>query len=406
MKKYTIVLLTILIGCISNQQDSNQSNSSQPYINAIHPNSLSKNLVDLLWGNSNYYDTSNYLEASIFYINKSDYKKASIFFEKSYDLNLLNIGGFTGFKFDNRYFAQNYEHYCLFRLDEFTKNIGDNALLNQLLQAIFQRKDSLYKLSYAEFFCFNSDNLADNISYIKSLQKEYPKSLRLDYLLANQYLKGKNLDTALALFDNLIKSDYYALPSLRNVIQYLSDAHDTLINKYLFILDTKYPSACDLFKLNKSFKKTSFDSLPLICSSCINSVFQRDSVYAGVLLAQYYLSINNIGKADSMAENYIQNLDKKTFDSTVLFEGGNYMDLKMRILFKEKKYSALCDFIKFKLQDNPVINIDNASQLRMYIQNLYIGYISFDLTNFNSFFESNFHSCFKENSDSNNPKNL
>ena len=392
--KYCIVIFNIIMlnSCICNR--------SVPYHDSptakVDSLPLSQNLEDLFWGNIDFRDTSNYLEASMFNLNKSDYKSACILIQKSYSLHQLNIGGFSGFQFNKDYFAQAYEQYFLFRLNGFTNNIGDRALLNQLVGAIIDPKSSLYKLFYVEFLYLNSDDYEGNINYIKSLKKSNPKSLRLDYILAMEYLKSNNLDSSLKLFNILIEKDYYALPSLRNIIQYLSDNHNLILEKYLVLFNKKYPSECNLFALNKSFKKVSVDSLPLICNNCINSIFQRDSVYALVLLAQYYLSINNIEKADSMAEDYIHNLDKKTFDSTVLYEKGNYLDLKMRILFKEKKYSSLCNFINTKLEDNPIITIDNEGELRLYIQSLYIDYISSNLSIFPSFFNSNFGSCFDD----------
>lgn len=393
----TQVFIIILFSCTSqnnNQKKETYKNESESII--------SENLIELFWGSSNHFDSSNILETSVYYLNNSMYRKAVEILSHNYNLDTVKTGGFYGYKGGGNFEINPYKVYTFFRLNDYGENIIGNELLNELIKSAVKPEEELYTLQSIEAtYLTIKNNISISeaetlIKQIKDLKKKLPYAKRLDFILANEYLKVNDNTNALKIFDKLIKDNYYALPSLRNLIRYLSVNKSSLLSKYVSISNDKFPFECNLVALNRSFKSAPDDSLYIKYNNCLKSSFQRDSVYAQVLLTKYYMRMGKIEKVDSITDKYLNDIDNKTYDSTVLYEKGNYFDLKMRVLFLKGNYKQLCEFTKSKLEFNPIISVDNKQELKFYIEKLYSEFISLDLKEFNTFFEKNFHNCYNK----------
>lgn len=357
------------------------------------------NLKNLLFGNSEQYDSTQILEKIVFDINKSKYTEAFKLLKKSFTLDSLEVGGFTGIQIHSSGYARDYQNYIIYRYNDFLKNIIERILQVQLVGSVCNNDSDVYNLQSLEADYSASleqkdtNRVRNNINNLKVAKAKFPNSLRLDYLLASEYLLVDDSTNALDLFNSLIKKNYYALPSLRSIISYLYISHNSHLNKYETQYQTLFPNECNIYELTNSSDKYHFSSS--LCKKCFSSSFQRDSVIARVFLLRYYLTSNQLQSADSMANVFLRNIDNEPDENTVEEEEGNFFDVKMRLLFIYHKYSELCEFTKQKLYFNPVINIDNEEQLKDYIKKLYFLYINSDLKNFESFFQQNFGSCYK-----------
>lgn len=361
---------------------------------------LTENLKNLFLGISNTYDSSNILETAIYFLNKSMYREAIRILRLHYNVDTVKVGGFLGYKEAENSAKNPYWLYTFFRLNDYTDNITGNELESELIGSLVDSNDKLFFLqnledSYLSIKKENNLNEANVlISQIRAFKKKFPNAKRLDFILANEFLITNDSSNAIKIFDQLIQEDYYALPSLRNLTRYLAVHQSPLLYRYVTILNSKFPSECNLVLLNRSLKYSSIDSFHILYNNCIQSSFQRDSVYAKLLLTKYYLNSKKLNIVDSIVNEYLNNIDNETYDSTVLYEKGNYFDLKMRVLFLRGKYDDLCHFAKTKLELNPIVTIDNEAELKFYMEELYKDYITTDTKDFNSFFEKNFQRCY------------
>lgn len=389
-----LFVLLFLFSCNNLQQRQNNKeaiSSKQTGFNI--------NLKNLLFGNSEQYDSTQILEKIVFYINKSEYREAFKLLKETFTLDSLNVGGFVGIQIHSSGYVRDYQGYIIYRYNDFLKNIAERILQVELLRSVFNEDSSLYNLQsleddYSRSLTSNdTSDFRNNINNLKVAKNKYPNSLRLDYLLANEYLLIDDSTNALRLFNSLIKKNYYALPSLKIIISYLYTRHNSHLNEYEAQYQTLFPDECNIYELANSFGLNG--SLSSLCKKCFSSSFQRDSVYARVFLLRYYLASNHLRRADSMVNVFLRNIDNEPYENTVKEEEGNFFDVKMRLLFIQHKYPELCEFTKRNLYFNPVINIDNEEQLEAYIKKLYFQYISSDLKNFESFFQQNFGSCYE-----------
>lgn len=401
----TLVSAITLWSCQNPPKDEKQISGKGIKDTAI----ITDNLIKLLWGSSDHSDSNNTLEMAVYYLNKSMYKSALGVLENRFlpEIDTVNTGGFYGFNVSYHFSDDQYEkynncvQYCFFRLNDYAENVVGNELENEIL-GLAKFDDQLYILQSIEdsyVSIKNNINISDAdslITKIKKVKKKIPDAKRLDFILANEYLIVNDSDNALKIFDGLIREDYYALSSLRNVIKYLSINGSPLLNKYVSIFNDKFPHECNLIAVDRLLKSAPENLISSICNKCIQSTFQRDSVYVKAMIAKYFMNLKKLNKVDSIATEYLSDIHNKTFDSTVLYEKGIYCDLKMRVLFLQGKYNELCKFAKHDLALNPLIAIDNEQELKFYIQNLYIEYISIDLKGFLTFFEKNFKDCYQE----------
>lgn len=390
-------LILIISGCTDISHVKKQAQKQDQFSRRVH---VTDKTIGLLWGNIDSVSNLDSLSLAISYLNRSEYKEALRLLAGLYPLDTLNVGGFYGFKIANEFSASNYEQYIFFRLNEYTQNINTKELLVQLGRSVVSEDDELNVLQNIENAYLQNIEKKDTftarniVNQINQIMPKFSKSKRLKFILANEYLALNDMNSALKLFDNLIDQNYYSLVSLRTVTAYMSKSKHPLLRRYLSVLDEKFISECNIFKIHEMPMNLPGDSLKDICNKCFKSSFQRDSVYSKVLLAKYYLANKQIAKVDSMTNEYLIDIENKTYDSTVLYEKGNYFDLKMNVLFLQEKYGQLCDFAKTKLEMNPIIEINSERDLKAYIQYLYAKYVSSDLKGFETFFNKNFHACY------------
>ena len=393
---FILFLLTMIISCANQNDNKNKKEKKDIPISQIP---ITAKVIKLLWGINDKIDSSNVLELAIDYLDRSMYKSALELLNSKYTLDTINVGGFYGFKIASNYEISNYEKYILFRLNDYVGNLSENELSIQLLDAAMKSDNELYVLQSVEDEYLQNRNQRDTaiakkiIDELKDLTIKFPDSRRVKFLLANEYLTINNIEDALRLFDNLIDDNYYALTSLRTIIQYLSFNKSHFLKEYLQIFKKKFPNECNLTSIKMSLQAISTDSLDILCRPCIKSDFQNDSIFSKLYLAKLYLDKRQFSKVDSISNEFHRNYHFFVFDSTLLFERGLYSDIKMRSLFLQQKFNKICEFIKTDLGYNLVIQIDNKKEFKLYIQRLYSDYISSDMNAFNSFFEKNFNSC-------------
>lgn len=359
---------------------------------------ISQNLSNLFWGVDNNVrpDTTNPLETAIYYLNKSMYNNAYYSLKNNYALDSVFTGGFYGFKSSGSYEPNSYKLYAFYRLNDYIGNMTGNTLSSQLMRSLVDSLQPLYSLQEVEYSYLNIkyntsiEEAKALIPKLFELKKKKRNAMRLDYLLTSQYFIINDSVNALKLSDELIDKDYNALPVLRNAIRYLSLKNSSLLNKYIALLDKKFPAECNLIKANLLPATVKEDSVRYECTKCYQSAFQIDSIYARLALVRYYMQNRKIDKVESLVNEYLKNLDSEPYDEEGLYIKGAYYDLYLRTLFILGRYKEIRSFIETKLQHNPVVIIENNNNFKLYIQKLYVEYMSLDTKNFISFLEKNF----------------
>lgn len=127
----------------------------------------------------------------------------------------------------------------------------------------------------------------------------------------------------------------------------------------------------------------------------------NDSIVANVMLAYFYLNNNDLSVARNLVKNYYSGDSVFSFSQMQIWECNEYFNINSRILFSQKKYSALSKFIREESTHGGVIEIKNQSDIKNYIKSLYLIYFKGELTErFEKFYKKNFLSILPEPSTS------
>ncbi len=286
--------------------------------------------------------------------------------------------------------------YLSFRYNNF---VGD--LVNDEQGCIFsnvanpdRREGKLYKLQKAESIClldYDAFRVPDSVvagnavkEIVPLLENTYKGSRRVEYILAWAYLVLADDSKAIPIYDRLIAENYYALPSLKNIIQYLGiKKRMGEQEKYVSIFNKMFPNECLLLE---RYNQSSEDSVKTICENCIRFSTQRDSIRASIFLANYLLDKRAYAQFDSLTNVYFKHHTFKSYDPLKKYEEKFYSDAKILELFLLKKYDRM-----FAFQNAVHLKeADNKNDFKAYVKQLYATYMSANPLSFEAFFEKNF----------------
>jgi len=399
MNQILFTFLIILLGC------TNTGNHSKPISKEAVGKSaqVSDSYIKLCYGIETEVDTSNLMEKAVYLLNKSDYRGC---------LNVMNQikGGIDTVYWHSGFYAlvipdsniKSYEgakvgynapiNYLSFRYNNFLSDINkdeEGILFQNAVDA--NATDELFKLQTIEWGSLydtlrtpDSIGAVEIIKYSKELKRKYPKSKRLDYLIANSYLAIGDVSQALSIYDNLISMNYYALPILRNIITYFGKVNRSFEqDKYAAVFKKKFPNECLL--IDSDFKAP-INSINEMCKNCLKIGTQRDSINASIFLAKFCLQNKMYKQVDSITNIYLNQPGKRdSYDRLKLYEDEIYPDLKMRSLFLGGNYTQIK-----KYYSSSNINEKRNTVFKNKMKIYYNDYISRDTTSFQSFFSKSF----------------
>ena len=323
---------------------------------------LTTNYIQLCYGIDTKVDTSNLMELAMDLLNKSDYRGCLKVMQKingKIDTVYWHSGFYALIVSDSN--IHSYEtakigyndpiNYLSFRYNNF---VGDIA--NDEQSILFQNSvdansiDELFKLQNIEWGTlydnFRVADLAGSKAVIESanrLKEVYPQSKRLDFLLAVAYLKLGEEKKAIQLFDNLISKNYYALPSLKMIIDYYGKSNRfSEQDKYVSLFKLRFPNLCLITDNNlQNLSQLAIE----ICKNCIRNGTQRDSINANINLAKYGLESRNFEIVDSVTSVFFNKPETDpSYDRLKIYEEEIYPDIKMRSLFLRGEYGQIIKY--------------------------------------------------------------
>lgn len=365
---------------------------------------LTENYIRLCYGLKTDVDTNNVMEHAMQLLNASDYKGCLELFKRKYN-KLDTVRWHSGYygliipdsniqSYHTAALKYNPLDYLSFRYNNF---IGD--LANDEEAIIFQNSgnfdnpDELFKLQYVDGDIISYDKLRISDSVVAKrtikdaevLQKKYPESKRLEYILGSSYLVLGQDAKAIPIFNELINQNYYALLCLKKIINYLGYKNRLVEQeKYVTIFKKMYPDECLLID---QYNQLPIDSVKSICKECVEKGSQRDSISANIFLAKYFFNQRAFHPFDSIINIYFREHDyADSYDDLKVQEEHVYPDLKMRELFLLKEYNKMFHYENF-------IHLEAADVLKdfkNYTKQLYSDYISTDTSGFDNFYRKFF----------------
>jgi hypothetical protein len=360
---------------------------------------LTTNYIQLCYGIDTKVDTSNLMELAMDLLNKSDYSTCLKVLQKingKIDTVYWHSGFYALIVSDSN--IHSYEgakigyndpiNYLSFRYNNF---IGDIA--NDEQSILFQNSvdanstDELFKLQNIEWGTlydnFRVTDLVGSKAVIQSanrLKEAYPQSKRLDFLLAVSYLKIGEEKKAIKLFDNLISKNYYAMPSLKMIIEYYGKSKRiSEQEKYVSFFKVRFPNLC-LITYNN------LQNLPQlaieICKNCVRNGTQRDSINANINLAKYGLESRNFEIVDSVTSIFFNKPETDpSYDSLKTYEEEIYPDIKMRSLFLRGEYGQIINYFS-----SPATGEERKVEFDAKMELYYNEYQSKGFSSFQSFY--------------------
>lgn len=396
-----IILLVALIGCSVADRKHVVSREVAGKNSIVLP----ENYIRLCYGLNTQIDTNNVMEHGMQLLNSSNYKGCLELFKRTYHkLDTVKWhSGFYGLIIPDSN-IQSYRtpdlniynplDYLSFRYNNFIGDLANDEEGLILGPAVNSNNpDELYKLQHVEgvMLAYDKIRISDTvvaekvIEDVQDLQKKYPDSKRLDYILGASYLViGEDAKT-IPIYNRLINQNYYALPCLKKLITYLGDRNRLAEQaKYVAIFKRMFPDECLLLE---AYNQLSIDSVKGICKKCIETGSQKDSILASIFLAKYLFDQKAYPAFDSLLKIYYREHDYgASYVELKKYEEKIYDDLKVRELFLQKQYNKIFDYVSFNDTDSTVV----MSDFKNYIKQLYKNYIAIDTTGFDIFYKRSF----------------
>jgi hypothetical protein len=406
MKPFTrvvsVVFLIIFISCASSKKKKVDSQ----WVPAEDSALLTENYVKLCYGIETVADTSNFMEHVMQLLNASDYRGCLALFKTKYPRldTVIWHSGFYGLiipdsniqSYKGSRIKYNPIDYLSFRYNNFVGDLvnDEQGLIFTNCADLNRRAGKLYELQEAEgtgLLGYDSFRTPDSVvarNAIKELEplleKDFKGSRRVEYMLAWAYLVLAEDSKAIPIYDRLIEENYYALPSLKNVIKYLwIKKRMGEQEKYVTICNKMYPDECLLLE---RYNQSSSDSVKTICEHCIRFGTQRDSIEASIFLANYLLDKRAYAQFDSLTNIYFKQHTFESYDPLKKYEEKFYSDAKILELFLLKKYDRM-----FAFQNSVHLKeADNKHDFKEYVKQLYATYMPANPLSFEDFFRKNF----------------
>jgi len=292
-------------------------------------------------------------------------------------------------------------HYIVYRLEQYLGNITEKMLNNELTKIYnsdLEGTDSivcLNKLSEIEFAYLSFYSLHDSLKKKEHLQKfvkylkEYPKSFRIQYLYAKLNYEIGKYEVALPFFKNLLREKYYENSILESLVEYYSQKSIDTAMYYTKIFSNRFPTKCNLGKLNTLIKGGIDSSFMEECEKCLKSEKAIDSIKSKIALSRFYLEKMDLKKVAELYDDYKNNnTENFDFSESKVWERGEYYDIFLRTLFLQNKFVEIYKFIVTEVGYNKKIKIDNEMDFYKLMEKYHSEYYK---SNFEKFYDKNFH---------------
>lgn len=366
---------------------------------------LTDNYIKLCYGIPTEVDTSNFMEHAMQLLNASDYRGCLALFKTKYPKldTVVWHSGFHGLIIPDSN-IQSYKpsrakynpiDYLSFRYNNFMGDLANDEQGWIFSNAVdFNRRDEkLYKLQEAEnigVLGYDSFRIPDSVvarnvikKIVPLLEKDYNGSRRVEYILACAYLVLGDDAKATPIYDRLIAENYYALPCLKNIIKYLGDKKRMQEQeKYVAIFNKMFPNECLLLE---RYNQLPADSIKTICKNCIWSGTERDSIKAGIFLANYFLNERAYRQFDSLTTIYFEKHEYGSYDPLKKYEETFYSDGKILELFLLKQYAGMYSHYHRHFDKE-----ENKKDFKEYVKQLYATYMPKSPLSFEAFFKKYF----------------
>ncbi len=402
----TSVLCMVLLFTIVRCSSSKKKNVDSQWVPAEDSALLTENYHKHCYRIETEADTRTFMEPAMQGLNASDYSGCLALFKTKYPKldTVIWHSGFYGLIIPDSN-IQSYKgsrtkynpiDYLSFRYNNFVGDLvnDEQGCILANCADLNRRAGKLYELQYAEgtgLLGYDNFQTPDSVVAREAtkeleplLEKNFKGSRRAEYMLAWAYLILAEDSKAIPIYDRLIEDNYYALPSLKNVINYLGiKKRMGEQEKYVTIFNRMFPNECLLLE---RYNQSSADSVKTICEHCIRFGTQRDSIEASIFLANYLLDKRAYAQFDSLTNVYFKHHTFESYDPLKKYEEKFYSDAKILELFLLKKYDRM-----FAFQNSVHLKeADNKNDFKAYVKQLYATYMSANPLSFEAFFEKNF----------------
>jgi hypothetical protein len=387
MRFLIFIGLLICVGCTGqNKKKLNTSKKAD-----LQETPVSKCFIEAVYGFEVCTKQPDSAEAvlALDYLNRSEYKKCLEILKKQGQFDTIRYAGFRGINFTERVSQE--MQYVMFRFNNFLDNLLGNSQARILpnSRAIDSPKfNSLMDIEYS-YLLMDSSLYTPFIQKIQAIVLADRESPRIQYLLGNVELSYGDSNKGYSILRNLINVNYYKLPAMKLL---LSSSKVKTDQKLIILAELRhdFPNECDISWSEGVILKTRC----LHCEVCKQSIFQKDSILVKLVKAKILLQENKYSELDLALNSYFKSDSIYDPNPMLLFERGEYLDLRLRSLFLQKKYSEFCDFIHNNIGVNSKLKFETQNEISDYIKKLVIDYFS-QPYNFPQFVEKNFNNCFE-----------
>ncbi|MGK2861747.1 MAG: tetratricopeptide repeat protein, partial [Chitinophagaceae bacterium] len=254
----------------------------------------------------------------------------------------------------------------------------------------------LNRLAEIEFDFLSFYSLYDSIKKKEQINKfekhlkEYPKSLRIQYLYGKLNYDMGFYNIGLPVFHNLLQKKYYENPILELMFEFYSIIDDDSVMHYAKVFSDRFPDNCNLGNLSVLIKQNQDSLFMEECEKCLKSEKLTDSIKAKIEMAKFYLNTRDFLKVKRLYNDYkIKNKDF-TFNDFKIWETGEYYDIFLRSLFLQKRYRDFYEFIQNEMGYNKKINVENEKDFYKLIRKYHADYSESQSIEFDKFFNENF----------------
>lgn len=399
------VLYLVLLSIITSCSFSGKKKDNSQMVLARDSTLLTENYIKLCYGIATEADTGNFMEHAMQLLNTSDYRGCLALFKTRYPKldTVIWHSGFHGLIIPDSN-IQSYKpsrskynpiDYLSFRYNNFFSDLvnDEQGWIFSDAVDIKHRDEVLFKLQEAEsigMLGYDSLRIPDSVvartaikEIVPLLENKYKGSRRVEYILAWAYLVLGDDAKATPIYDRLIAENYYALPCLKNIIKYWGDKKRMgEQEKYVTIFNKMFPNECLLLE---RYNQSPADSVETICTNCIRSGTQRDSIKASIFLANYFLSKRAYKQFDSLTNIYFEKHTFESYDPLKKYEETFYSEAKILELFLLKQYARMYSHYHRHFEE-----AENKSSFKEYVKQLYATYMPTTSLSFEAFFKKNF----------------
>ncbi|HET8685465.1 MAG TPA: hypothetical protein VFM18_02230, partial [Methanosarcina sp.] len=362
MKSISIFFFVSLLVVGFKCQDVNKIKNNDASIGNVEELCFLQSEIDKAFGFEGSTDAVDTFVVVMNLINRSKFDEALNLLQQ-YSLDTLWHSGFFGLRPRNSLDTK--LHYLVYRYEEALQNLPFEALDGLLVMGAHDSSVNFRMLNEIELlYISNMYRTAelDAQGIVKAcnklIKKIGKKSFRLEFIKASALMTLKRYDEAIEIYKSLVTADYYPFQSLKSIAEaYVLKGDTSNAKSYRAVFHKMFPTQSLLIDIN--INSSEGEIIDVIKSFVLHNR-QRERILAKTILARHLLLAGETDKLDSVITSYLKGFKELTTNDPVLkYEAGVYFDLKMRLLFKLKKYDQICEFALLELRDNPVVQINS-----------------------------------------------